>query len=156
MNVIIVTPGHPGLRLKSYPPALTAPYLAALATPYADRIKIYDLAVEPLKLSEPLPDIALLTTTMPQSDHIFEIARRLKARAVTVLMGGPHVTLAYELDSRIKELADSVVLGEGEKALPRALQDYREGRLQPLYSMPVESLEGIPFSRLDLLYRSKY
>ena len=156
MNVFIVTPGHPGLRFKSYPPALTAPYLAALATPYADHIKICDLAVEPLKLSEPLPDIALLTTTMPQSDHIFEIAKQLKARGVKVLMGGPHVTLAYELDPRIKELADSVVLGEGEKALPRALEDYREGRLRPLYSMPVDSLEGIPFSRLDLLDSRKY
>lgn len=156
MNVLIVTPGHPGLRFKCYPPALTAPYLAALATPYADHIKICDLGVEPLRLSEPLPDIALLTTTMPQSDHIFEIAKQLKARGVKVLMGGPHVTLAYELDPRIKELADSVVLGEGEKALPRALEDYREGKLQPLYSMPVDSLEGIPFSRLDLLNSRKY
>jgi hypothetical protein len=82
MNVLIVTPGHPGLRFKCYPPALTAPYLAALATPYADHIKICDLAVDPLKLSEPLPDIALLTTTMPQSDHIFEIAKQLKACGV--------------------------------------------------------------------------
>ena len=156
MRLIIVTPGHPGLRWKSYHPALTAPYLAALATPYAEHIKIYDLAVQPLSLSEPLPDIALLTTTMPQSDHIFGIARSLKARGVTVLLGGPHVTLSYDLDPRIKEIADSVVLGEGEKALPQALQDFKEGRLQPLYSMPVDSLEGIPFSRLDLLDRAKY
>ncbi len=156
MNIVIVTPGHPGVRFKSYPPALTAPYLAALATPYADHIKIYDLSVEPLKLSEPLPDVALLTTTMPQSDHMFEVARDLKTRGVTILMGGPHVTLAYELDPRIKKIADSVVLGEGEKALPKALQDYRDRRLQALYSMPVDSLDGIPFSRLDLLDRKKY
>ncbi len=156
MRLIIVTPGHPGLRWKSYHPALTAPYLAALSTPYADHIKIYDLAVQPLDLSEPPPDIALLTTTMPQSDHIFEIARSLKTMRVTVLLGGPHVTLSYDLDPRIKEVADSVVLGEGEKALPRALQDFKEGRLQPLYSMPVDSLDDIPFSRLDLLDRGKY
>jgi radical SAM superfamily enzyme YgiQ (UPF0313 family) len=66
------------------------------------------------------------------------------------------VTLTYDLDPRIKEIADCVVLGEGEKALPRALQDFKEGKLQPLYSMPVDSLEGIPFSRLDLLDRAKY
>jgi len=156
VRIIIVTPGHPGLRWKSYHPALTAPYLAALATPYAEDIQIYDLAVQPLSLSEPLPDIALLTTTMPQSDHIFEVARALKAKGVTVFLGGPHVTLSYDLDPRIKETADCVVIGEGEKALPRALQDFTEGKLQPLYSMPVDSLDGIPFSRLDLLDRAKY
>ena len=156
MNVVIVTPGHPGLRWKSYQPALTAPYLAALASPHAENIKIYDLAVQPFVLSEPLPDIALLTTTMPQSDHIFMIARSLKAAGVTVFLGGPHVTLSYDLDPRIKEIADCVILGEAEEALPRALQDLKQGRLQPLYSMPVDSLDGIPFSRLDLLDRTKY
>jgi radical SAM superfamily enzyme YgiQ (UPF0313 family) len=75
---------------------------------------------------------------------------------VTVFLGGPHVTLSYNLDPRIKEIADCVVLGEAEKALPRALQDFKQGRLQPLYSMPVDSLDGIPFSRLDLLDRAKY
>ena len=31
MNIVIFTPGHPSPRKKSFPPALTAPYLAALA-----------------------------------------------------------------------------------------------------------------------------
>jgi radical SAM superfamily enzyme YgiQ (UPF0313 family) len=156
MNVVVVTPGHPGLRGKSYPPALTAPYIAALATPYADRIKIYDLAVESIDLGAPTPNVALFTTTMPQSDHIFEIAITLKGKGAKVILGGPHATLAYDLDSRIKEIFDSVIIGEGEKALPMALQDCLNGNLQPVYSSPVSSLEGLPFSRLDLLNRSKY
>ena len=60
MKVVIITPGHPGPDRKSLPPALTAPYLAALATPYAESIRIYDLAVEPFDPKGPVPDVALL------------------------------------------------------------------------------------------------
>jgi radical SAM superfamily enzyme YgiQ (UPF0313 family) len=156
MNVIIVTPGHPSPRRKSFPPALTAPYLAALATPYTQHIKIYDLAVEEFNFQAPMPDIAMFTTTMAQSDHVFSIARCLKAKGSKIFLGGSYATLAYHFDPRIKEIADCVVLGEGEKALPLALEDYMNGRLQPMYSIPVNSLEGVPFSRLDLLDSRKY
>jgi radical SAM superfamily enzyme YgiQ (UPF0313 family) len=156
MNLVIVTPGHPGPDRKSLPAALTAPYLAAFAAPYADRIKIIDLAVDPFKFPSVIPDMALLTTTMAQSDQIFEIAKALKARGTTIIMGGPHVTLACDWDPRVKEIADSIVLGEGEKALPQALQDFREGKLEAVYSLPLDSLDGLPFSRLDLLDPKKY
>jgi radical SAM superfamily enzyme YgiQ (UPF0313 family) len=156
MNVVIVTPGHPSPRGKSFPPALTAPYLAALAAPHVDHIKIIDLAVQPYDLYAASPDIAMFTCTMAQSDHIFKIARYLKANGAKIFLGGPYVTLAYDFDPRIKEIADCVVLGEGEKALPRALEDLKNGNLQPTYAMPINSLAGIPFSRLDLLDTKKY
>ena len=156
MNIVIVTPGHPGPHGKAFPPAVTAPYLAALAAPYADHIKIYDLGLEPFDLCSPIPDVALVTTTMAQSDQVFEVARILKANGVTIFLGGPHVTLAYDHDPRIKEIADCAVLGEGEKALPQALEDYKNGKLKSKYSIPIDSLEGIPFSRLDLLDHTKY
>ena len=156
MNIIIVNPGHPTPQGKTFAPALTTPYLAALATPYAKHIKIYDLAVEKFDFTASLPDIAMFTTTMGQSDHIFSIAKFLKEKGVKIFLGGPHATLAYHWDPRIKEVADCVVLGEGEKALPRALEDFQGGRLQPTYSMPIDTLDGIPFTRLDLLTRGKY
>ena len=156
MRVIIVTPGHPSPRRKSFPPALTAPYLAALISPYTTDIKIYDLAVEKISPQAPVPDIAMFTTTMAQSDHIFELARTMKDRGVKIFLGGSYVTLAYEFDPRISKIADCVVLGEGEKAIPAAMEDYMRGELRPLYSIPISSLEGIPFSRLDLLDGRKY
>jgi radical SAM superfamily enzyme YgiQ (UPF0313 family) len=156
MNIIIVTPGHPMHNWKSFPPALTAPYLAAIASPYADQIKIYDLAVEPFDWNASAPQIAMFTTTMAQCDHVFEIAAKLKSKGTTIFLGGPYATLAYHFDPRIKGIADCVVLGEGEKALPLALEDYMNGKLQPTYSIPVDSLEGVPFSRLDLLDNRKY
>lgn len=156
MNIIIVTPGHPGPDWKSLPPSLAAPFIAALATPYAENLKIFDLAVEPFNLCAPMPDIALFTSTMAQFDHVSKIAKELKSNGVTIIMGGPHATLAYDFDPRIKEIADCVILGEGEKALPRALEDYKNGKLKPIYAMPIDSLEGIPFSRLDLLDHRKY
>jgi len=156
MNILIVTPGHPGMSGKCFPPALTAPYLAALASPYADHIRIHDLAVEPFDLHAPAPDIAMFTTTMAQSDHVFKIAEHLKTGGAKIFLGGPHATLAYDFDPRIRKLADCVVLGEGEKSLPQALEDHLNGRLKATYSIPVDSLEGIPFSRLDLLDHTKY
>jgi radical SAM superfamily enzyme YgiQ (UPF0313 family) len=156
MNLIVITPGHPGPDRKSLPPASTAPFLAALATPYADNIKIYDLAVQSFELNGFIPDVALFTTTMAQFDQVYGIARYLKDRGSTIIFGGPYATLAYDFDPRIKDVSDSVVLGEGEKALPRALEDFSKGKLQPTYHMPLETLEGIPFNRLDLLDHSKY
>lgn len=156
MKIAIITPGHPSYRKKSFPPAVTAPYLAAIATPFAETITIYDLAVRPFDFSTRLPDLALLTTTMPQSDHIFEIARHYKAKGVTTILGGPHATIAYDYDHRIKQIFDSVVIGAGEKALPLALKDFEPGHLKPLYQLPVDTLDGIPYSRLDLLDRKRY
>ena len=156
MNIVIVAPGHPGPDRKSLPPSLAAPYIAALATPYAKHIKIYDLAVESFDYDAPIPDLALFTSTMAQFDHVCKIAEYLKAKGSSIIMGGPHATLAYDDDTRIKEIADSVVLGEGEKALPQALEDFMNGKLQTTYLMPIDSLNGIPFSRLDLLDHKKY
>ena len=84
MNVVIVSPGHPSPRGKSFPPALTAPYLAALAAPHVDQIKIIDLAVEPFDLFAPIPDIAMFTFTMAQFDHVYRIAKYLKANGTKI------------------------------------------------------------------------
>ena len=156
MDLTIVTPGHPGPDRKSLPPALTAPYLAALATPYADKVTICDLGVEAFDSHAPTPEVAMFTTTMAQFDQVYAIAKQLKERGCCIIFGGPYATLAYDVDPRIKEIADSVVLGEGERAVPAALTDYLEGKLQRAYVMPVDSLAGIPFSRLDLLDHRKY
>ena len=156
MNITIVTPGHPSPRKKSFPPALTAPYLAAITAPFADHLKIVDLAVQPFDLYAPIPDIAMFTSTMAQFGHVYKIAKYLKSNGAKIFWGGPYATLAYDFDPRIKEIADCVVLGEGEKALPKALEDYKNGHLQSTYSMPINSLEGLPFSRLDLLDHTKY
>ena len=156
MHIVIVTPGHPSNRKKSFPPALTAPYLAGLVTPYAKTIKIFDLAIQSIDLSAPLPDLALFTTTMPQANQIFELAECLKNLGVKTILGGPYATLAYNFDPRIRKIFDSVVLGEGEKALPQAIEDLHRGRLKSTYMVPLENLEGVPFSRLDLLDHRKY
>ena len=156
MKITVFSPGHPGPDRKSLPPSLTAPYLAALAEPYAKKITVHDLAVEPFDMRTMVPDVAMFTTTMAQFDQVYAIAKFLKKRGSCIIFGGPHATLAYDEDPRIQNVADCVVMGEGERAVPAALQDYLNGSLRTSYSMPVESLAGIPFSRLDLLNRKKY
>jgi radical SAM superfamily enzyme YgiQ (UPF0313 family) len=156
MHIAIVTPGHPSNRKKSFPPALTAPYLAGLATPYAKTVKIYDLAIQSIDFSKTLPDLALFTTTMAQADQIFELAACLQTRGVKTILGGPYATLAHRFDPRIEAIFDTVVLGEGEKALPQAIHDLQAGRLKPTYAIPLTNLDGVPFSRLDLLDHTQY
>lgn len=155
-NVIIITPGHPGPDRKSLPPSLAAPYIAGIITKFVDHIQIVDLAVQNLDINNIDADIAMLTTTMGQSDQIFEVAEKLKNKGLTIMMGGPHVTLAYEFDSRIKQIPHCVILGNGENSLPIAIQDYKDGCLKKLYNLPISTLKGIPFSRLDLLDHTKY
>ena len=138
MNIVIVTPGHPGPDLKSLPPALTAPYLAALATPYADDIRIIDLAFNRIDPKAPLPDVVLLTSTMAQFDQIHAVAEHYREKGATIILGGPYATLAYDFDSRIKAVADCVVFGEAERALPRALEDVSGGQLRATYTMPID------------------
>lgn len=156
INVLIVTPGHPGPDMKSLPPSLSAPYIAGIITKIVDKIQIVDLAVQQLDIDKIDVDIAMLTTTMGQSDLIFDIAKKLKKRGITIMMGGPHATLAYNFDKRIVEIADCVILGNGENSLPLAIQDYRMGCLKKTYNIPISTLSGVPFSRLDLLDHTKY
>jgi radical SAM superfamily enzyme YgiQ (UPF0313 family) len=93
---------------------------------------------------------------MAQFDHVYEVARYLKDNGSTIIFGGPYATLAYDFDPRIKDVSDCVVLGEAEIALLQALEDFGSGNLQPTYHMPLDTLAGIPFSRLDLLDHRKY
>ena len=66
-----------------------------------------------------------------------DIAKAFKARGKTVVMGGYMVSL---MPDEAKAYCDSVIIGDGERAFPQMLADYKQGRLKAYYDMPLDSL----------------
>ncbi len=87
---------------------------------------------------------------------MYAIADHLRARGVTVVLGGLHCTLVPE---EAAAHADAVVVGEGELLWPRVLDDWKRGALQPAYrngSFKDVDLAHAPLPRYDLLDVTRY
>lgn len=80
-----------------------------------------------------------------------DLARRFKQLGKTVVMGGYMVSL---MPKEAKKYCDSVLIGDGERSFPQMLRDYMDGKLQPFYDMPLETL-SYPLPRYDLLTAKK-
>jgi len=101
-------------------------------------------------------DIVGISSFTAKSDVMYRIADHLRARSVTVILGGLHVTLCPEEAARH---ADAVVAGEGEKIWPRLLADWEQGKLKKVYrnaGFRDVDLAETPAPRYDLLDVSRY
>jgi radical SAM superfamily enzyme YgiQ (UPF0313 family) len=99
-------------------------------------------------------DLVGLTFHTPSAPHAYEIADRFRARGITVIMGGPHVTL---LPDEASEHADTIFVGEAELTLPLFVNDWTEGSAKRRYNADkVPSLCGIPFSRKEHFHRKDH
>lgn len=102
-------------------------------------------------LSADLVGMTVITGTAPRA---YELARRFRERGVTVVLGGPHVTLAPE---DATPHADAIVVGYAEESWPRLLRDLRDGRLRPRYDQsPDLDLSDRPLPDRSVLPRSRY
>ncbi len=100
-------------------------------------------------------DLAALATFTAQAKDAYEISRRYREAGIKTVIGGLHASAVPE---EVSQHCDAVVVGEGELAWPRLLEDFEAGRLQRLYrSSGVEfSLEDAPMPRFDLLDPERY
>ena len=69
--------------------------------------------------------MTVITGTAPRA---YELADHFRARGITVVLGGPHVTLIPE---DAEPHADAVVVGYAEDTWPQFLRDFARGRLRP-------------------------
>jgi radical SAM superfamily enzyme YgiQ (UPF0313 family) len=84
----------------------------------------------------------------------YEVADEYKKRGITVVIGGIHVSMVPEEASHH---ADTVVIGEGEKAWPQVVQDFENGQLKKIYRFPAcTDLGAIPMPRFDLIKKESY
>ncbi|MBT8079625.1 MAG: B12-binding domain-containing radical SAM protein [Gammaproteobacteria bacterium] len=161
LKIALLSPKGPlyrhrgGIFRKSlrYSP-LTLPTLAALVPDDIEHeLSLFDEGIEdiPDVLDADLVGITVITGT---ANRAYEISRRLRQQGITVVMGGPHVTLVPE---DAAPHADAVVTGYAEDSWPRLIRDFAAGQLQNRYvQAPDLSLAGRPFARRDLVSRNRY
>jgi radical SAM superfamily enzyme YgiQ (UPF0313 family) len=124
----------------------------AALTPPEWEVEIHDARVRPVDYAAgaDLVGITGLTAEMPSA---YEIADGFRARGVTVVMGGVHVSALP--DEALKH-ADAVVVGEAEGVWLKLLEDFQLGGLKKRYSSGLCSMENMAVPRRDLLDRSMY
>jgi radical SAM superfamily enzyme YgiQ (UPF0313 family) len=119
--------GQPYIRTWQMEPL--APALLAALTPRDVTVRFYDDRTETIPFDEPTDLVALSVETYT-AKRSYQIASEFRRRGIPVVMGGFHPTLVPE---EVSEYADSMVIGEGERLWPAVIDDFRNGRLQPVY-----------------------
>jgi radical SAM superfamily enzyme YgiQ (UPF0313 family) len=156
LNLVLVSPKGPlyrhrgGIWKKSlrYQP-LTLTTLAALIPPELNAdIRLFDegIADVPLELDADLVGLTVITGT---ANRAYQLADHFRRRGLTVVLGGPHVTL---IPDDAAPHADAIVTGYAEDSWPQLLRDFAAGQLKPRYDQaPGLDLANRPFPRRDLL-----
>src|SRR5687767_6722815 len=138
LRIALISPKGPlyrhrgGIWKKSlrYQP-LTLTTLAALVPPDLNaELQLFDEGITdvPLDLEA---DIVGLTVITGSARRAYELADHFRARGITVVLGGPHVTL---IPDDAAAHADAIVVGYAEDTWPQLLRDFSEGRLQSRYN----------------------
>ncbi|HEX3716967.1 MAG TPA: radical SAM protein [Verrucomicrobiae bacterium] len=121
-----------------------------------------EIAADPQLLDEGIADVPLdldadlvgLTVITGTANRAYELADHFRQRGVTVVLGGPHITL---IPDDAKSHADAIVTGYAEDSWPQLLRDFQNGQLRARYDQgPGLNLAGRPFARRELLPRSRY
>jgi radical SAM superfamily enzyme YgiQ (UPF0313 family) len=161
LKIVLVSPKGPlyrhrgGIWKKSlrYQP-LTLTTLAALIPPELEAdVRLLDegIADVPLDLEADVLGLTVITGTARRA---YELADHFRKRGITVVLGGPHVTL---IPGDAQPHADAVVTGYAEDSWPQLLRDFAAGGLQPRYDQSASlDLAGRPFARRELLPGHRY
>jgi radical SAM superfamily enzyme YgiQ (UPF0313 family) len=128
---------------------VTMPYLAAFVPPHWTVLHV-DEAVEPVDLNTQA-DLVAITFHTPSAAHAYDLAARYRQRGITVVLGGPHVTLVPD-EAQVH--ADVIFIGEAESHWPRFLAEFEIGHYDERYRcLEPPALDQAPTSRQDLFQR---
>ncbi len=141
-----------GKSLRYMP--LTLPTLAALVPRELSAIVCcIDEGIEEVdrNLQADLVGLTVITGTAPRA---YELARHFRHRGMTVVLGGPHVTLVPE-EAQVH--ADSIVVGYAEETWPQLLKDFCRGALRDRYDQSADfQLGGSPLPDRSVLPAHRY
>jgi radical SAM superfamily enzyme YgiQ (UPF0313 family) len=161
LRIALLSPKGPlyrhrgGIFRKSlrYSP-LTLPTLAALIPDDIEHeLTIFDEGIEDIPLDLEV-DLVGITTITGTANRSYELARHFRERGITVVLGGPHVTLVPD---DAQPHADAIVVGYAEDNWPALLRDFSQGNLQARYvQSPDLSIAGRPPPRRDLINGGRY
>ncbi len=134
---------------------LTLPTLAALV-PAEIEVELTCIDegwadVDPERLTADLVGMTVITGAATRA---YELAAKLRARGVTVVLGGPHPTLVPE---DAAPHADAIVVGYAEETWPQLLRDFVAGRMRKRYDQAADLvLTGLPLPDRSVLPRRHY
>lgn len=156
MKLKIVYPSWPKLDRQTefhLPPH--GPVVFAAAIPDGVDIIFEDDNVEEINYDEHVDLVAISTMLTCQLPRAFEISAEFRARKVPVIFGGISTILHSE---EVAKHADSIFLGEAEGYFSAVLEDFMNGRLQPVYNHMNNppDLELVGPARRDILNRELY
>ena len=100
-------------------------------TPARHHVEYFE--VENLDVDEPPLegfDLVAISTFTAQVQQAYELADRVQARGMPVVIGGLHIT---SVPGEASDRGVSAAVGEGEVIWPEILRDAERGRLQPVY-----------------------
>ena len=161
LKIALVSPKGPLYRRRGgifkqslrYMP-LTFPTLVALIPDDIPvQVTCYDEGIEdiPTRLDVDLVGMTVITGCAPRA---YELARYYRKQGITVVLGGPHVTLVPD---DAQPHADSIVVGYAEEEWPRLLRDFTNGYMKPRYiQSPNLELADPPLPKRKVLPRWKY
>ncbi|MEE8575293.1 MAG: cobalamin-dependent protein, partial [Thermodesulfobacteriota bacterium] len=131
---------------------LSLPTMAAL-TPPEWEVEIHDARVKPVNYGAEV-DLVGITGYTNEMPTAYRIADGFRAKGVTVVMGGVHVSA---LPEEALEHADSVVVGEAEQVWKKLIKDFENGKLKKKYQAAnLCKMENMVIPRRELLDRSMY
>ena len=142
-------------------PSLGLLTLAALTPPKWEVVyRDFDALDEPelLWIEQQGFDLVAISALTARILEAYRMADFLRGNGLTVVLGGLHVTaLPWEAQPH----ADALVVGEGEPVWAELLQDYQDGRLQPVYNSQSRSrrdylLSDSPIPAYELLQLDNY
>ncbi len=107
-----------------------APVVLAATIPPEVDVTFTDENIQPLEIAGDTDLVAVSVMLTCQLPRAFAIMNDCRARGIPVICGGIAVMLHAEECARH---ADSVFLGEAEGRMAGVLEDFRQGRLRPLY-----------------------
>ena len=161
LRIALISPKGPLYRHRSgifrkslrYMP-LTLPTLASLVPKSLDaNVTCIDEGIEDVDLDMDV-DVVGMTVITGTAPRAYELAEEFRSRGKTVVLGGPHVTLAPD-DAQTH--ADSIVVGFAEDEWPRLLMDYVSGQLKSRYNQSADlDLSNRPLPNRSILPEKRF
>ena len=156
MKITLIIPPSPFLADQKRNPPLGIMYIASYLEANGFLVDMIDLRAthenEWLDLI-PANEIYGITATTPEYPIVLKLAKLLKERNdCKIILGGLHGTV-----SKVDEIFDSVIIGEGELSIIKALKDYKNNELKKAYSSPlIKDLNALPFPAYHLLSEESF
>ena len=156
MKMLLIYPRWPKLKQQTefhLPPH--GPVVFAATVPEEVELEFIDDNLEPVDTGREADLVAFSVMLTCQLPRAFALAAAFRKRKIPVLFGGIATMLHSE---EVAEHADCVFLGEAEGRFAGVIEDFRAGRLRPVYDYMRQPppIESVGPARREILKRELY